>query len=144
MSALPNPTPVPAVLRSVAYVEDDLFSREVMAMLLGVFMAIPTVTILEDSRDFLARVQATAMPPDIFLLDIHVKPLSGFEMLAELRASPFRDSIVVALTASVMSEEVQQLREAGFDGVIAKPVDMDRFPEQIARLLRKEPVWGIV
>jgi len=30
---------------------------------------------------------------------------------------------------------------AGFDGFIGKPLDPDRFPEQISRLLSGQPVW---
>ncbi len=47
--------------------------------------------------------------PDVILLDIHVKPYSGFEMLEMLRKmNGFVDVPVVALTASVMNEEVQK------------------------------------
>jgi len=129
---------------SVLYVEDDPFSREVMSLLLIDQLVIPVVTMFADSRDFMPRVQALPTPPGVFLLDIHIKPLSGFEMLTQLRANGFTAAIIVALTASVMSEEVNQLRQAGFDGVIAKPVNLDTFPQLWERLLRKEPIWGVI
>jgi len=43
--------------------------------------------------------------------------------------------MVVALTASVMNEEIQQRRTAGFDGCLAKPIDVDEFPHSLARIL---------
>ena len=128
----------------VLYVEDDLQSRSIMHILmedygLGELMA------LETSDDFLARLEDLMFKPDIIFLDIHVAPHNGFEMLAALRQHPaFADIPVVALTASVMNEEVAQLRAAGFQGVIAKPIDIDRFPQIFQRLLNGESIWRIV
>ncbi|MCL4879333.1 MAG: response regulator [Anaerolineae bacterium] len=128
---------------SIVYVEDDTPSREVMHILLVELMGLSDVTFLEDSTDFLQRIEKSV--PDIILLDIHVYPLNGFEMLSMLRQHPrFRHARVVALTASVMNEEVHQLKTAGFDGVIAKPIDMDQFPILLERILNGENVWTIV
>ena len=72
-------------------------------------MKLPHVTILEDSQDFLANMAALDPKPDIILLDIHVKPYNGFEMLSLLRSLEWgRNTPIVALTASVMNEEVQK------------------------------------
>ena len=51
---------------------------------------------------------------------------------------------VVALTASVMSEEVARLKRRGFDGAIAKPLNVEAFPDLIARIMEGESVWYIV
>jgi CheY-like chemotaxis protein len=128
----------------VLYVEDDLPSADIMNVLLTHEMALEHVTILEDSDNFVRRVHEMSPPPEIILLDIHVRPFNGFEMLGMLRAMPaFRAVPVVALTASVMNEEVERLRQAGFNGVIAKPVDIDLFPTMVERILRGESVWHI-
>jgi two-component system cell cycle response regulator DivK len=36
---------------------------------------------------------------------------------------------------------MRKARESGFDGFLGKPLDPDRFPEQIRRILNNEPVW---
>jgi hypothetical protein len=43
-----------------------------------------------------------------------------------------------------MNEEVQRLREAGFDGAIGKPLDFENFAPLIERVLKGESVWHIV
>jgi two-component system sensor histidine kinase BarA len=130
---------------AVLYVEDDPRSRKVMRMLLGAEMQLEHVTIFEDSADFVQRLQSIQPQPDIILLDIHVKPYTGFEMLAMVRQLPgFQNTPVIALTASVMNEEVQHLRDSGFQGVIAKPVDIDTFPKLVNRILDGEIIWRIV
>jgi CheY-like chemotaxis protein len=128
----------------VLYVEDDARSRKLMAMLLKGRMKLPHVTILEDSQDFLDHVDALDPKPDLILLDIHMKPHNGFEMLEMLRQLEWVNGIpIVALTASVMNEEVQQLRSAGFNGCLAKPIDLDSFPETLERILDGESIWRI-
>jgi two-component system, OmpR family, sensor histidine kinase TorS len=129
---------------TILYVEDEARSRRVMNMMLVKSMKLPHVTIFEDSTDFLARAEALDPKPDLIFLDIHVAPYSGFEMLKMLRGSEkFAKTIVIALTASVMNEEVQQLRTSGFNGCLAKPIDSDKFPDFIAEIMRGEEIWSI-
>jgi CheY-like chemotaxis protein len=128
----------------VLYVEDDTQSRKLMQMLLTGRLKLPNVTILEDSEDFLARMEALNPKPEIIFLDIHMKPYNGFEMLAMLRQLDWVNGTpIVALTASVMNEEVQLLRTAGFSGCLAKPIDLATFPETLDRILDGEIVWRI-
>lgn len=129
---------------SVVYVEDDPQSRTIMRMLFKSRMKLEHVTILEDSQDFVEKVSAIEPKPDIFFLDIHVAPLNGFDMIKSLRQLDWVNGTpIVALTASVMNEEVQQLRQAGFAGCLSKPVDMGTFPEVFNRLLGGEILWRI-
>ena len=94
---------------------------------------------------FLARVDALNPMPTLVFLDIHMEPHNGFEMLAMLRQLPKYDTVpVVAMTASVMNEEIEQLRTAGFNGCIGKPIDIDTFPDAIQRILNGEVLWRIV
>lgn len=129
----------------VLYVEDDPQSRKLMRMLLAGRLKLPHVTIFEDSEDFEARVQALEPKPDIIFLDIHLKPKNGFEMLEILRRLEWAKNIpIIALTASVMNEEIQQLRSAGFSGCLAKPIDLGTFPETMERVLLGETIWRII
>jgi two-component system, cell cycle response regulator len=126
------------------YVEDDPLSRQVMQMLLVRGLGYSRLTILEDSTDFFERVEALSPKPNIFFLDIHMQPLDGFSMLEMLRRhADFRDALVIAATASVMNEEVNKLRTAGFNGVIAKPIIQREFPGILKRILSEQEVWTI-
>ncbi len=130
---------------SILYVEDDAMSRKVMQMLLKGKMQLQHVAIFEDSSDFMTRANNVSPKPDIVFLDIHVDPFDGFEMLAMLRSSAtFRDIPVVAMTASVMNEEVARLQTSGFDGCIAKPIDKNEFPDLLERILQGEKIWSIL
>lgn len=127
-----------------AYIDDDTASRLVMEILLQKRLGYEHVHIYPDSTDFIERLEALDPPPTVFLLDIHVAPHDGFEMLARLREHPrFQGAVMVALTASVMAEEVWKLREAGFDSMLAKPVQQAIFPELLDRIMKGEKIWRL-
>lgn len=129
---------------AILYVEDEPMSRKVMNLLLR-RLGLEHVTIFEDSNDFLDRMASLSPLPDVIFLDIHMEPLDGFEMLEEVRRiGEFDTTPVVALTASVMNEEVERLKNAGFDGCLAKPIDSDTFPDMLQRIMSGERVWQIV
>lgn len=130
---------------AILYVEDDPTSRQVMQVMLQMAMGLTNIYIFPDSENFLERVESLNPPPDIIFLDIHVPPYDGFEMLQMLRSHPdFQNTPIVGLTASVMNEEVARLKSAGFDGVIAKPIDQTKFPSTLERFLRGEQVWRVI
>src|SRR5689334_6319716 len=102
---------------ALVYVEDDPMSRESLELLLRRVMGVTQLWIFENSANFIERVKALPRVPDLFLLDIQMQPHSGFEMLEMLRSDPaFRGARAVALTASVMVEEIELLRKSGFNG----------------------------
>jgi len=129
----------------ILYVEDDIESREILRLLVTNIMGIENLTIFEDSENFIERLHALEPQPNLILLDIHVPPYNGFEMLKMLHElEEFADVPIVALTASVMNEEVQQLQQAGFDSIIPKPLDMDKFPILIRQILQGSRVWNVI
>jgi CheY-like chemotaxis protein len=128
----------------ILYVEDDELSCEVMEALLTRGLGYKNFTVFENSREFMQRLQALSTKPDIIFLDIHMEPFDGFEMLRQVRKDQnFDTTKIVAFTASVMNEEVKLLREAGFDGVFAKPLAVEAFPSALHRILNGEQLWII-
>lgn len=66
------------------------------------------------------------------------------DVLAMIRNHPeFDGTPVVALTASVMNEEVQMLQDSGFHGVVSKPLNLDEFPGIIQRIMEGEEIWYV-
>lgn len=129
-------------MKKLLYVEDDPGSRKVMRLLAGRLADTVQLDIFEDSQEFLSRVALLDPEPDAFFLDIHVSPHDGFAMLEMLRNDArYAEKTVIALTASVMNEEINQLKAAGFDGVLAKPLSFHSFPDTLDRILAGEKIW---
>jgi two-component system cell cycle response regulator DivK len=38
---------------------------------------------------------------------------------------------------------MEKARQAGFDGFLGKPIDPDKFPDQIRRVLQGEQIWDV-
>jgi len=128
----------------LVYVEDDENSILVMKMVVERVMKLPTLYVLQSRADFVQQVKGLGVVPDVFLLDIQMKPYDGVELLSMLRKDPqFKCSKVIALTASVTNEEVSLLKSGGFDGAIAKPLNIEVFPDLIKRIINGEHIWYI-
>lgn len=124
------------------YVEDDALSCEIMEMLLTQVVGVKRLVVFQENRRFMEQLKALEEKPDFVLLDIHMKPHNGYELLAMLRSDPAYDQAkVVAVTAMSMAGELKQLKRAGFDGALTKPLDMITFPDLIGRLEAGKPVW---
>jgi two-component system cell cycle response regulator DivK len=81
---------------------------------------------------------------DLILMDIRLPYEDGFQALEKLRSnSRLKDTLVVAVTAEASVEHMARAKKSGFDGFLGKPLDPDRFPDQIRRVLSGEPVWEV-
>jgi CheY-like chemotaxis protein len=64
--------------------------------------------------------------------------MNGIEALKVLRAQPATAAIpVIAVTASVMQQDRNQITQAGFDGYIGKPLNLKEFLEAVRSMLEK-------
>jgi two-component system cell cycle response regulator DivK len=81
---------------------------------------------------------------DLILMDIRLPYEDGFGALQKIRSSAnLRNTRVVAVTAEASADQMRKAREASFDGFIGKPIDPDRFPDQVRRILAGDPVWEL-
>nr|WP_092020507.1 response regulator [Marinobacter zhejiangensis] len=72
---------------------------------------------------------------DLILMDIQMPVLNGRDATVALREAGVSVPII-ALTANVMAEDIEDYRKAGFNAHLAKPIDKRRFYELLSRYLR--------
>lgn len=77
---------------------------------------------------------------DVVFLDLEMPTLDGFEVF-ELLRSDQRCNAVPIIAYTVHVSELKEAHQFGFDGFIGKPLNADRFPGQIERILNGEGVW---
>ena len=128
----------------ILFVDDDAPSREVMKVILNRVMGYNRVELFEDSQNFMERLHALPGAPDVIFLDIQVPPIDGYEMLKLIRSDlAYQKARIIAVTASIMPSDVALLQQAGFDGLIGKPLVHKIFPELLHKILAGEPIWYI-
>jgi two-component system cell cycle response regulator DivK len=88
---------------------------------------------------------ADTMPRvDLVLMDLHLPYEDGYDALAKLRGdSRFTETRVVAVTADSNPTTMEKAKKAGFDGFLGKPIDPDKFPDQIVSILQGNMVWEL-
>ena len=76
--------------------------------------------------------KAKSERPDLILMDIQLPDMDGVTALGRLREMGTTTSIpVVALTAFAMAGDRERLLAAGFDGYLAKPIDIHNFSDSV-------------
>ena len=74
--------------------------------------------------------------PALILMDIQLPGISGIEALKILRADPITEKIpVIAVTASVMTEDSKNIIAAGFNSYQRKPIEIKGFLDEVRRFL---------
>lgn len=120
----------------ILYIEDDDNNRILVEriMLAAGFEIITT----NNAREGIELASNTV--PDIILMDISMPNMDGYMATNELRKNSGLDHVpIIAVTANVMKGDMEETLAAGCDGYIPKPIDVDRFPEEIDYYLRQGP-----
>ena len=83
---------------------------------------------------------AAQLQPDLILLDINLPEIDGYDLARRFRITPGLEQVpILAITANVMQGDRERTLEAGCDGYIQKPIEVDRLPDQVRAALRKTP-----
>jgi CheY-like chemotaxis protein len=121
-------------------VEDNLQNRVVFQMTTVAHG--PTLEFERWGRDAVWRLQALRKV-DLIILDLMLYGgISGYDIFEEIRQLPEFDRVpIVAVSAAEPSIAIPKTQQMGFAGFIAKPIDDELFPKQLAQILAGEPVW---
>ena len=116
-------------------IDDNALNRKVLSQLLhkeGIdCIEVPDPCQLTNDMPTLGIV-------DMVFLDLEMPDINGYEVKDILRQY-LGNTPIIAYTVHV--SEINVVKQAGFDGFIGKPLDRNRFPDLVARILNGLPVW---
>jgi two-component system, cell cycle response regulator DivK len=119
---------------TILYVEDNSDNR----MLIRRVLNAEGYTVHEAASAVAALDILKSMLPDLILMDINMPDMDGYTLTAHIRALPNLGVVpIIALTANVMKGDRERSIEAGCDGYIQKPVDIDTLTQQLERFLKR-------
>jgi len=127
--------------KRIFIVEDNMANRAIETVILERQGAV--VSMDRYGTETLERMIRFA-PVHLVVMDLMLQEgVSGFDVAAQIRQHPdFKDVPIVAVSAADPAEVMAKVRAKGFKGFISKPVDYDRFPRQLARVLGGGTVWN--
>lgn len=119
---------------SILYVEDNPENRILILRILNAEGH--HVTFAENATEALSAVEQQVF--HLILMDINLPDIDGYTLTAQLREKQALEHVpIVALTANVMKGDREKSLEAGCDGYIQKPIDVDLLPRQIEVYLKR-------
>jgi two-component system cell cycle response regulator DivK len=119
--------------KTIMYVEDNAENR----LLIRRILQAEGFAVIEASGAQQALEIIQTQRPDLILMDINLPEMDGYTLTARFKAMPQLVNVpIVALTANVMRGDRERTLEAGCDGYIQKPVDVDLLPEQVNGFLQ--------
>lgn len=132
-----TPPPVQTGPLKVLLVEDNAVNQMVACGLLEKLGH--SVTAVDDGVSALDEVSSQTF--DIALVDINLPDINGVELSQQLRklaACQGQKLSTIAVSAQVFKEEVASYLDAGFDGFIAKPLQMKKLRPMLAQVVGSE------
>ena len=121
----------------IILIDDHPLMRQGMRQILSLEDNIEVVGEASNGTEGVAL--ALAPEPDLIILDLNMKGISGLDTLRALRAKGV-DARIVVLTVSDAQSDIFALMDAGVDGYLLKDSDTAELVENIQRALKGEMV----
>ena len=116
----------------ILYIEDNPDNQKLVYRLLSAHGF--EVHLADSGPDGLEFVKTNI--PDLILMDISMPQMDGYTVTKIMRNLSLLDDVpIIALTANVMQGDRERTIEAGCNGYIQKPIDIDTFPNQVQQFL---------
>ena len=119
---------------TILYVEDNPDNRLlVRRILLAEDYSLLEATDAKDALNVLQTIQ-----PDLILMDINMPDMDGYTLTAKIKSLPgFERVPILAVTANVMRGDKEKTLEAGCDGYIQKPLDIEQLTREIEKFIAR-------
>ena len=119
---------------TILYVEDNPDNR----MLVKRILIAENYKLLEAMNAAQAINLLETTTPDLILMDINMPDMDGYTLTTKIRSMPGLERVpILALTANVMRGDKEKTLEAGCDGYIQKPLDVDQLVREIEKFLAR-------
>lgn len=125
---------MPEEKKLIMYIEDNPDNRRLVVRVLAAEgYDIVTAGNAKEGLSLLRNLR-----PVVILIDINMPEIDGFTLTAKLHEMKHLDGVpVVAITANVMKGDREKTFAAGCDGYIQKPINVDLFPQQVAKFIKE-------
>jgi two-component system, OmpR family, response regulator RpaA len=119
--------------RRILIVDDDQAVVDLISDVLNADARFETKTV---NNGFEAGMQAKEYHPDLIILDVMLPDINGQAVCELIRQDPTMSDIkIICISGMVEEDKIAELREAGADDFLQKPLDIDELIRRVCRLL---------
>jgi DNA-binding response OmpR family regulator len=119
--------------RRILVVDDDPAVVELITEVLGNDSRFETRSV---NNGFQAGMMAKEYHPDLIILDVMLPDINGKAVCELVRRDPTMSDIkIICISGMVEADKIDELRQAGADDFLQKPLDIDELMRRICRLL---------
>lgn len=123
-------------LKTVLHVEDNDDNRVLVRRMLQ----FAGYQVIEARNGFEALESLKTCQPDLILIDINMPDMDGYSLTGRIKTIPhLYQTPIVAITANALRGDREKTYQAGCDGYIEKPIDIDSFVDQINGFIGTPP-----
>jgi len=121
---------------TVLYVEDNPAN---LRLIMRLFSSKPEIKLISALTPSQGIKEALKNHPDLFMLDINLPEMDGYDLLEKLREFPqFNNTPAIAISANAMTVDVLKGQDSGFDDYVTKPIDITLFESLINQKINKK------
>ncbi len=118
--------------KTILHIEDNFENRVLVKRLL----LAEGYNLVEAEDAYQALDLLKTVQPDLILMDINMPEMDGYTLTKKIKENPaFLNVPILAITANVMKGDRERTLQAGCDGYIDKPIDIDKFYETLSHFL---------
>lgn len=119
---------------AILYIEDNSDNRNLIRRVLGAegYFVVDAINAMQA----IEKLEGGSF--DLILMDINMPDMDGYTLTAKIKGMKNYSNIpILAVTANVMRGDREKSLEAGCDGYIQKPIDIDAIGQQIERFISR-------
>jgi len=124
----------------ILLVDDVEINREIVISLLEPMSLV--IDCAENGKEAVDMYKADPFEYDLILMDLQMPVMNGYEATEQIRALEFdhaHDIPIIAMTANVFKQDIDQCIESGMNAHISKPIDLDEVVSLLREYLQRQP-----
>ena len=124
--------------RKILIVDDD---QELVDLIVDVVERDSRFETRSVNNGFDAGMMVKEYRPDLIVLDVMLPDINGREVCQRVRSDNTMDDVrIICISGMVEQDKIEELREAGANGFMHKPFEVEKLVERICQLLEVEVV----
>lgn len=117
--------------------DDDLMNRELLLLLLKEFCGY-TADIVNNGLEALEQLKTQSY--DVIFMDMQMPGMDGITTTKMIRQSPQPQPWIIAVTANILDEKIEECLQAGMNDHLGKPILIENFLRALSKYFREQGI----